>query len=105
LSSVHYSRTLGPGQTGSSQIEAYEFIKPQDQSQIIVAWSKDEATHPFGWKTTQLLTVDKFGVETVILDGDDGVMDGRVRVMVGPSPLYLHPLPSVGMLRNPGGQP
>jgi hypothetical protein len=37
----------------------------------------------------QVIVVDKFGSATIVYDGDDGVVDGRVHVLVGPSPVYL----------------
>jgi len=33
--------------------------------------------------------VDKFGAETRYADGDNGVLDGRITITVGGSPLYL----------------
>jgi hypothetical protein len=37
----------------------------------------------------QIVVADKYGSGTPIHDGDDGNTDSRVRVTVGPSPVYL----------------
>jgi hypothetical protein len=38
-----------------------------------------------------VIVVDKYGAQSQIHDGDDGVVDGRVQLRLGPSPVYLHP--------------
>ena len=45
--------------------------------------------HDMSVATGELVAVDKFGFETLLSDGDDGVVDGHVTVTLGPSPLYL----------------
>jgi hypothetical protein len=89
LYSAQYVRSIDPGETGSSQIEAYHFLTPDGSRPIIVAWSKDESTHQMSLETDQLIMVDKYGNGTTINDGDDGVVDGHVQVNLGPSPVYL----------------
>jgi len=89
MSGAEYVRTLDPGQTGSDQIEAYEFATPR-RCTVVVAWSND-ITHEMEISTPQLVVVDKFGAETILYDGDDGAVDGRVRVPIGASPVYLRP--------------
>jgi hypothetical protein len=91
LASAQYSRKLRLAETGSDEIEAYEFSKSQGLTRIVVAWTQDDAMHSLRLESTQLVMVDKFGAETVIYDGDDFFMDGRVRVTIGPSPVYLYP--------------
>jgi hypothetical protein len=33
--------------------------------------------------------VTKYGLQTTLHDGDDDLVDGHVRTVVGPSPVYL----------------
>jgi len=33
--------------------------------------------------------IDKFGVESIMNDGDDGVLDGKITLSVGSSPIYI----------------
>jgi len=88
LFQASYVRTLGPGETGTDQMEAYEFAGPLDHT-IIIAWTNDVMTHELELPAPQLVVVDKFGSETIVYDGDDGAVDGRVHVSIGPSPVYL----------------
>jgi len=82
-----YARTLGPEETGSEQVEAYEFTTPGHT--IVVAWTNDDGTHELALEAVQVKVVDKFGNGTIVYDGDDGLIDGRVHVWTGPSPVYL----------------
>ncbi len=87
---AEYVRTLGLGDTGSDQIEAYEFAT-RTGCTIVVAWSNDlvTVTHELEIQTSQLVVVDMFGTEATVYDGDDGVVDGRVHVPIGVNPVYL----------------
>jgi phosphoribosylpyrophosphate synthetase len=81
-------------ETGSTQIEAYEFLTRDGSSRIIVAWTNDNLSHAMSLTADQVVTVDMYGSQTTIDDGDDGKVDGYVKVTVGPSPVYLR-LPRV----------
>lgn len=85
---AEYIRTLDPAQTGSDQMEAYEFATPTGCT-IVIAWTNDSVTHELEIQTPHLILIDKFGGETSVYDGDDGSMDGCVHVPIGPSPVYL----------------
>jgi hypothetical protein len=87
---AEYVRSLDAGDTGSDRIEAYEFSRGQPPTTIIVAWTTDEQEHDVTLQADQVLVVDKFGAQITLRDGDDGSVDGTVRVTVGPSPVYLH---------------
>ena len=90
-----YQRPLTPAEAGHEQIRGYVF---QDCGRRLdVVWTED-GTHldsdddpvlPLTVQAQTLRVVDKFGAETRIADGDDGVLDGRTTVTVGGSPLYL----------------
>jgi hypothetical protein len=89
LSGMHYGRTLGPAETGSEQIEAYDFAETGGGERLIVAWTRDGQSYPLSVETQLLTVVEKFGSKVTLRDGDDGEVDGHVEVVVGPSPLYL----------------
>ncbi len=89
LSAADYVRTLGTDETGSDQVEAYEFLAPNGSTQIIVTWTNDELVRTLVLGTDQVIIVETGGSETTIYDGDDGTLDGLTEVSVGPSPSYL----------------
>ncbi len=89
LSPFEYAHTLTATETGTEQIEAYEFAAAGGSTRIVVAWTEDELDHEMVLVSDQVVLVDKFGAESVILDGDDGIVDGQVWVTIGPSPVYL----------------
>jgi hypothetical protein len=88
LSRADYVGELGSEETSSILVEAYEFATPAGHT-IIVAWVDDVTTVKLAYPAPQVIVVDKFGNETIVYDGDDGHVDGRVQVSVGPSPVYL----------------
>jgi hypothetical protein len=92
LTGARYLRTLGPAETGSGQIEAYEFRAPGAE-RLLLAWTNDGQTHPLVLEAGRVVAVDKLGGQTALSDGTDGRWDGRTEVKLGPSPLYLHVRP------------
>ncbi len=84
------TRTLGLSETGSDQIEAYEFAARDGATKIVVVWTEDGKEHPMSLAATQAIVVDKFGDQTTIYDWSDGVNDDRVWVTISPDPVYLH---------------
>jgi hypothetical protein len=88
LSRAEYVQEVGLEETSSILVEAYEFATPAGQT-IIVAWVNDDTTVKMAHSAPQVIVVDKFGSETIVYDGDDGEVDDRVHVSVGPSPVYL----------------
>jgi hypothetical protein len=89
LANADYIQSLGPAETGSEQIEAYEFLTEDGLTQILVVWSNDDQSYPMSLESDYLLRVDKYGSEQWIHDQDDGVVDGWVHLSVGPDPAYL----------------
>lgn len=86
LSGVCYDRPLSVNETGSSDIEGYLF-----SNALRVVWTNSEVTREMYIYASQVHQTDKYGNSTIIYDGSDGVLDGRVKVTVGPSPIYLEP--------------
>ena len=89
LSRADFVRKLNLEETTPILVESYEFATPAGRT-IIVAWVNEDTTIQLVRQAPQVIVVDKFGSETVVYDGDDGEVDGRVHVWVGPSPVYLY---------------
>jgi hypothetical protein len=76
-------------------MEVYEFgpgqgdAWPDGTTRIILAWTNDEKEYPLLIRADELVQVDKFGVEETVRDGDDGRVDGAIRLSIGPSPVYV----------------
>lgn len=95
LDGALYQRPLTLAETGSEQIEGYVF--QTCGRRLDVVWTEDDTPYdpdddPSLSLTVQaqtLRTVDKFGNGTWHNDGDDGVADGQITILVGGSPLYL----------------
>jgi hypothetical protein len=89
LSSAVFERSLAPGEDGSVGIEGYEFDARFSDDRVIVAWTNDGALHPLVLQAKEVTVVEKWGGKTTVLDGDDGQVDGQVRVSLGPSPRFV----------------
>jgi hypothetical protein len=90
LSPAKYVRTWNTSDTGSDQVEAYEFLTLKDTSRTVVAWTDDGIQHSILVSASQLTVVEKYGGQTTLYDWTDGKRDGKVKVTLGPSPVYLH---------------
>ena len=95
LGQTTYQRPLTPAETGHVQIKGYVF---QDCGRRLdVVWTEDGTPYdtyddpalPLTVQAQALRVVDKFGTETWYTDEGDGVLDGRITITVGGSPLYL----------------
>jgi hypothetical protein len=89
LTSTEYARTLPATETGSSQIEAYEFRTIDGSYPILVAWTNDGSNRVMSIQAEYVVVIDKQGNGAEVRDGDDGNADGRVQVTIGPSPQYV----------------
>jgi len=93
LAGARYSRRLPDEETGSSQIEAYEFTLPCPDRLLWVVWTNADTRRRMDFPVSRLRVVDKFGNETIVIDGQaedlDGAVNGKVRIWVNPSdPIY-----------------
>jgi hypothetical protein len=102
LAHAEYVQTLNPATDGSQQIEAYEFLSGGGPLHIIVAWSKDDQSHPMRLSTDQVVMVDRLGVETTLLADADGQVwldigncsdQDPVQNNIGRCPVYLRFVP------------
>jgi len=91
LEGARYNRALTSAETGGwSETEGYLYtfcrVSPDE---IYVVWTNEEVYRPLTVAADRIRRVDKDGAATMIEDGDDGKVDGKVSLIVGPSPLYL----------------
>jgi hypothetical protein len=89
LAPADYVRTHSAQDTGSDQIEAYEFVTADGSTVIIVAWTEDQQEHLMTLTAEEVAVVDKFGNETTIYGETAGGSGSRVQVIIGPDPVYL----------------
>jgi hypothetical protein len=89
LSSAYYLRSITSERGDSDQLEGYEFGLRYQPSRLIVAWTNDYSSQALVLQTDQVVVVDKLGGEATVYDGDDGLVDGRISVDIGPSPVYI----------------
>lgn len=93
LAGAQYVRRLPDEETGDSQIEAYEFTIPCPDRLLWVVWTNGDTRSQMDFPVTTLRVVDKFGSETIVVDGQvgdlDGIVNGKVRIWVLPGdPIY-----------------
>jgi hypothetical protein len=93
LAPSDYIRTWTESETGSDDVEAYEFLYLDDETHVLVAWVNDDLQQPLSVQTLELVRVDKYGDQTILHDAGDGTVDGRVTLTLGPDPLYLRWIP------------
>ena len=89
MANADFLRALRPEDGALSQIEGYEFDVHVGPDHVVVAWTTDDAFHTLVVQTGKATVMDKFGGVNTILDGDDGTVDGRVHMSIGPSPVYV----------------
>ena len=89
LASADYVGPLSSSETGSAEIEAYQFLSATGPTWIIVAWTNDNLNHAMALQIDCLVRVDKSGNQTQVCDRDEGRVDGLVQVLIGPDPVYL----------------
>ena len=93
LAGAQYLRRLPDEETGGSQIEAYEFTLPCPDRFLWVVWTNDDNKRQMDFPVSRLRVVDKYGSETIVIDGQagdlDDIVNGKVRIWVLPGdPLY-----------------
>jgi hypothetical protein len=89
LSSAYYLRSITSEKGDSGLLEGYEFGLRHQPTRVIVAWTNDNSSQPLVLQTDQVVVVDKLGGQATFYDADDGLMDGRTSVDIGPSPVYV----------------
>jgi len=97
LRGAEYQAPLSFSETGSSQVEGYKFTLPCPDREQWVLWTTDGSNRGVSFPWPSLRWVDKEGNEHYVYDGGggdlDGSINGRVRIYVGPSPIFAGPSP------------
>ncbi|MGC8946857.1 MAG: hypothetical protein ACP5N6_11970 [Anaerolineae bacterium] len=92
LGRASYQRALTATELGSSAMEGY-LLTWADGKPLYVLWSNDDQVREVGLPAVQVQVMDMYGdTMGLISDGDDGQEDGRVRINVGPNPIYVRVL-------------
>lgn len=93
---AEFRETVSPA-SSANDIEAYRFRERTTNRRFYVVWLNpvsdltNTTTKPFQVPGTRAVVYDKTGaLVTVKLDADDGVVDNRVTVQVGNSPIYVY---------------
>jgi len=92
LGKTHYVRTFGTDETGTSEMEVYQFQDNINNRTIYVAWLNPmmtEATQPLVLEAGRATLIDLLGSSTSVKDGDDEITDGKIQISVGGEPLYV----------------
>ena len=92
LAAVKYVGMLTDAEIGVESMEAYEFVRNIDGKTLYVAWldpidTADVAT--LAVVGSQATVYDIYGNKSVVNDGDDGTVDGKVHVQVSGQPVYI----------------
>jgi hypothetical protein len=99
---AHYQRAIPSSETGTSQIEAYQFSVPAGtgQKRLDIYWYECPSMNsiqpvdcdnvaPLRIQASRVARVDKLGVRVIVDDTDDGYRDGYVTLGVLSSPIYV----------------
>lgn len=99
---ARYERTIPTSETGTPQIEAYQFSVPAGagRKRVDIYWyecpSMDaiqpvdcDNVAPLKIRATSVARTDKLGLRVVVNDTDDGYRDGYVTLGVLSSPIYV----------------
>jgi len=92
LGSATFYRILPDGQTGSSNMEAYEMRDNALKRTVYVAWMDPVDTSevkPLRVPASVARVRTIYGDSHVVTDGQDGNVDGLVTVSVGGQPVYI----------------
>jgi len=93
LGHASFQRILSSGELESTALEGYQFTM-QGARPIYLLWSNDAVTRTVSLPLSRAQVTGMYGeLVTQVSDGDDGRMDGRVRVTVGPNPVYGEAIP------------
>lgn len=93
LATAHYVRKLTNAETGSNLMEVYLFNDNVFEHMVYVAWLNRVDTAdvaPLRLPVSQATVKNSItGSVTAVADGNDGVNDGFITVMVGANPLFI----------------
>ncbi|MGB9777520.1 MAG: hypothetical protein ACPLYD_14715 [Anaerolineae bacterium] len=93
LGRASFRRALSSSELGSPALEGYLLATP-DGRDLYVLWSNDEVTRTVTLPILTAHITDMYGnLAATVIDRDDGWVDGRIRLSVGPNPVYVEAMP------------
>ncbi len=93
LGRASFQRPLSSDELNSPALEGYLLIAPSGQS-LYTLWSNDEISRTVTLPIPKGRVIDMYGnMTSIIHDGDDGQIDRRILVPVGPNPIYVEEMP------------
>lgn len=93
LGRASFQRALSTTELGHWALEGYLLSAPDSQI-LYVLWSNDEVARSVSLPVPTARVVNMYGdVIYLLRDGDDGQIDGHVRLSVGPNPIYVERVP------------
>lgn len=93
LGRASFRRPLSAAELGSPALEGYLLATP-DGRDLYVLWSNDDSTRTVPLTLSRARVTNMYGDSTLLVnDGDDGQGDGRIRLPVGPNPIYVEAAP------------
>jgi hypothetical protein len=94
LGHASFQRSLSASELESAALEGYRFVWQGTDKSLYVLWSNDAATRTVSLPISRARVTGMYGEFVMqVQDGDDGEVDGRVRVSIGPDPVYVEAMP------------
>lgn len=92
LGRAAFQRPLSAQELGASALEGYLLRSPSGKA-LYVLWANEDTVQTASLPLRYARVMDMYGNITDRTDGDDGIVDGHVRVSVDFRPLYIEELP------------
>ena len=92
LGRASFRRALSTGELGHSAMEGY-LMATSDGRDLYVLWSNDDGSRTVALPLSQARVTSLYGSASLVNDGSDGITDGRIRLVVGPDPVYVETAP------------
>ena len=92
LNAARFERRLTAAEVGADDMAVYHFVDAARRVDIHVAWLNPVNTtnkKPLTLRASQVVVRNAYGEPAIVLDRDDGKLDGSVTVRVGGQPVYI----------------
>lgn len=89
LAGLIYQRLLLPEEGAAADVEGYLFAGVGGQPKLYTVWTLTDTHRQVSIPAQAVQKTDHLGATTTLHDGDDGAVDGYVRLTVGPDPVFL----------------
>jgi hypothetical protein len=93
LENARFVRTWSPATDGGDGYIGYEFDDPINNRRIVIAWTFwDAPTNmetEISFDSVQAVRINLYGATTPLVDGSDGIIDGKITVTVDKEPIVI----------------